>query len=220
VLGRLPSGDAHASFGHVGLVGPRWRTWKGGPVEHRVRLDGGQFAGRPGGPVVDAAGRVIGIASAALSRHHGTLLPAVTVARVAAALRDGGRVPRAHLGVALQSAAVRLDGDTRTGLLVTHVADDGAAARAGVLVGLQVRDPARPPAPPVHDSGDAEPLTEREVQVLELIAKGLTNRDIGRLLGISAHTVKFHVGQVLGKLGAASRAEAVSSALRLGLIGV
>ena len=135
VLGRLPSGDAHASFGHVGLVGPRWRTWKGGPVEHRVRLDGGLFAGLPGGPVVDAAGRVIGIASAALSRHHGTLLPAVTVARVAAALRDGGRVPRAHLGVALQSAAVRLNGGTRTGLLVTHVADDGAAARAGVLVG-------------------------------------------------------------------------------------
>ena len=95
-----------------------------------------------------------------------------------------------------------------------------AAALAAVLLGLQVRDPARPPAPPVHDSGDAEPLTEREVQVLELIAKGLTNRDIGRLLGISAHTVKFHVGQVLGKLGAASRAEAVSSALRLGLIGV
>lgn len=135
VLGRLPSGDAHASFGHVGLVGPRWRTWKGGPVEHRVRLDGGLFAGLPGGPVVDAAGRVLGIASDALSRHHGTLLPAVTVARIVNALRDGGRVPRAHLGVALQSAAVRLDGDTRTGLLVTHVADAGAAARAGVLVG-------------------------------------------------------------------------------------
>lgn len=135
VLGRLPSGDAHASFGHVGLVGPRWRTWKGGPIEHRVRLDGGLFAGLPGGPVVDADGRVLGLASAALSRHHGLLLPAVTVARVVQALRAGGRVPRAHLGVALQSAAVRLAGDTRTGLLVTHVADDGAAARAGLLVG-------------------------------------------------------------------------------------
>lgn len=135
VLGRLPSGLAHASFGHVGLVGGRWRSWKGGPIEHRVRLDGGLYPGLPGGPVVDAAGRVLGLASAALSRHHGLLLPAVTVARVVVALRDGGRVPRAHLGVALQNAAVRLEGDTRSGLLVTHVADDGAAARAGLMVG-------------------------------------------------------------------------------------
>lgn len=96
-----------------------------------------------------------------------------------------------------------------------------AAALAAVLLGLEVRDPARPlPAPALPGADDAEPLTEREVQVLELIAKGMTNRDIGGLLGISAHTVKFHVTQVLGKLGAASRAEAVSSALRLGLIGV
>lgn len=97
------------------------------------------------------------------------------------------------------------------------------AAMAAVLAGLQVRDPARPrdrtpPAEPV--GADAEPLTERELQVLELVAKGLTNRDIGGLLGISAHTAKFHVAQVLAKLGAASRAEAVGSALRLGLIGV
>lgn len=96
-----------------------------------------------------------------------------------------------------------------------------AAALEAVLLGLHVRDAARPAAPSVDlEVTDAEPLTEREVQVLELIAKGMTNRDIGGLLGISAHTVKFHVTQVLGKLGAASRAEAVSSALRLGWIGV
>lgn len=135
VLGRLPSGEAHASFGHVGLVGPGWRTWQGGHLEHRVRLDGGLYAGLPGGPVVDAAGRVVGLASAGLSRHHGMVLPAVAVARIAQALQAGGRVPRAHLGVALQGAAVRLDGELRHGLLVTHVADEGAAARAGLLVG-------------------------------------------------------------------------------------
>lgn len=154
VLGRLPSGEAHASFGHVGLVGPRWRTWKGGPIEHRVRLDGGLFAGLPGGPVVDAAGRVLGLASAALSRHHGLLLPTVTVTRIVQALREGGRVPRAHLGVALQGAAVRMEGDTRTGLLVTHVADEGAAARAGVLVGdviLEARGRATPAVADLRD---------------------------------------------------------------------
>lgn len=98
-----------------------------------------------------------------------------------------------------------------------------AAAVTAVLAGLVVLDPARRRELPARHDGpgfDAEPLTDREVQVLELIAKGMTNRDIGGLLGISAHTVKFHVGQVLDKLGAASRAEAVSSALRLGLIGL
>lgn len=95
------------------------------------------------------------------------------------------------------------------------------AALSAVLVGLQVRDPARAAEPVAEPwAADTEPLTEREVQVLELIAKGMTNRDIGGLLGISAHTVKFHVTQALDKLGAASRAEAVGSALRLGLIGV
>jgi DNA-binding NarL/FixJ family response regulator len=99
------------------------------------------------------------------------------------------------------------------------------AAMGAVLAGLQVRDPARlheranAAAPPMA-LPDAEPLTEREVQVLELVAKGLTNREIGALLGISAHTAKFHVAQVLAKLGAASRAEAVGAALRLALIGV
>lgn len=154
VLGRLPSGDAHASFGHVGLVGPRWRTWKGALVEHRVRLDGGLFPGLPGGPVVDATGRVLGLASAALSRHHGMLLPAVTVARVVQALRDGGPVPRAHLGVALQNAAVRLDGAVRAGLLVTHVADDGAAARAGLLVGDVIVEARGRATPAVGDLRD------------------------------------------------------------------
>lgn len=98
-----------------------------------------------------------------------------------------------------------------------------AAAVTAVLAGLVAFDPARRRELPARGDSpivDAEPLTEREVQVLELIAKGMTNRDIGGLLGISAHTVKFHVGQVLDKLGAASRAEAVSSALRLGLIGL
>lgn len=135
VLGRLPSGELQADFGYIGLVGPRWRTWKGAPLEHRIRLDGGLQAGLPGGPVVDATGRVIGLASAGLSRHHGIVVPAVAVARVAQALAAGGRVPRAHLGVALQGVAVRLDGHMQGGLLVTHVADEGAAARAGVLVG-------------------------------------------------------------------------------------
>jgi DNA-binding CsgD family transcriptional regulator len=56
--------------------------------------------------------------------------------------------------------------------------------------------------------------------VFELLGKGLSNRDIAGVLGISAHTAKFHVGQILAKVGAATRAEAVSLGIQLGLIGL
>jgi DNA-binding NarL/FixJ family response regulator len=63
-------------------------------------------------------------------------------------------------------------------------------------------------------------LTPREKEVLALVANGLPNKAIARELGISEHTAKFHVGSVLGKLGAASRAEAVMLATRRGLLSV
>jgi DNA-binding CsgD family transcriptional regulator len=52
------------------------------------------------------------------------------------------------------------------------------------------------------------------------MAKGLSNPDIGGVLGISAHTAKYHVGQILAKVGAATRAEAVRVGLQLGVIGL
>jgi DNA-binding NarL/FixJ family response regulator len=63
-----------------------------------------------------------------------------------------------------------------------------------------------------------EPLTAREVQVLELLAEGLSNKAIAARLGISDQTVKFHVAAIAGKLGAANRTDAVRLAIRQGLI--
>jgi DNA-binding NarL/FixJ family response regulator len=63
-----------------------------------------------------------------------------------------------------------------------------------------------------------EALTHRELEVLQLMARGLTNRQIARRLQISEHTVKFHAGAILGKLSARSRAEAVARAIGLGWI--
>ena len=63
-----------------------------------------------------------------------------------------------------------------------------------------------------------ESLTPREVEVLHALAAGLGNKAIARELGISEHTAKFHVSQILAKLGAGSRAEAVSIAMRRGLL--
>jgi DNA-binding NarL/FixJ family response regulator len=64
----------------------------------------------------------------------------------------------------------------------------------------------------------SEPLTPREREVLRLLASGLGNKEIAVKLKISEHTAKFHVASILGKLGAASRTEAVSIGMRNGLI--
>ena len=90
-----------------------------------------------------------------------------------------------------------------------------AAAVAAVLEGLSVRE-----LPWLLDSADHEPLTPRELEVFEMLGKGLSNRRIGELLGISTNTAKYHVSQILAKTGAATRAEAVHEGLRCGLIGL
>jgi DNA-binding NarL/FixJ family response regulator len=65
-----------------------------------------------------------------------------------------------------------------------------------------------------------EAPTRRELEVLQLLAQGLTNRQMAQRLGVSEHTVKFHVTALLGKFDARTRAEAVARAIRLGLLPV
>jgi DNA-binding NarL/FixJ family response regulator len=66
----------------------------------------------------------------------------------------------------------------------------------------------------------AEPLTPRELEVLQLLSQGLANKAIAARLGISDHTAKFHVNSILGKLGVQSRTEAIVHAARLGLVAL
>lgn len=63
-----------------------------------------------------------------------------------------------------------------------------------------------------------QPLTPRESEVLTLLAEGASNKVIARRLGISVHTAKFHVGQLLDKLDATGRTDAVAHAARLGVL--
>jgi DNA-binding NarL/FixJ family response regulator len=65
-----------------------------------------------------------------------------------------------------------------------------------------------------------EPPTAREGEVLGLLARGLSNKQIARELGISEHTVKFHISSLYAKLGVGNRAEAVSRGARHGLISL
>jgi DNA-binding NarL/FixJ family response regulator len=69
------------------------------------------------------------------------------------------------------------------------------------------------PEPPLP-----EPLTTREAQVLELLADGLSNKQIASRLALSDETVKFHLSSVFGKLGVSNRTEAVRQAIRRGLV--
>src|SRR5262249_12146248 len=86
-----------------------------------------------------------------------------------------------------------------------------------VAAGLLVFDGALIPQRQ-EENPPEEILTPRESEVLRLLADGLSNREIATQLNISEHTIKFHIGSILGKLGASSRTEAVTRGLRSGLI--
>ena len=95
------------------------------------------------------------------------------------------------------------------------------AAAAGLIVLHPVEvDAMFPAAEPASSplSELIEPLTPRESEVLQMLASGLANKEIATRLAISEHTVKFHVASILGKLGAASRTEAVTLGIRRGLV--
>ncbi len=133
--------------------------------------------------------------------------PASLVAS-SAALRAGIRavlpndVSPDQLVAALQAVA--------SGLLVVHPRQASAPVNANGF-----------PSAPTRSQGLdelAEALTPRESEVLQMLASGLGNKEIAAKLSISEHTVKFHVASILGKLGAASRTEAVSLAIRRGLV--
>lgn len=93
-------------------------------------------------------------------------------------------------------------------------------------VGLVLLDPevtlalaSRVPERPGDDDGaPRDQLTPRELEVLHLLADGLGNRQIASRLGVSDHTVKFHISSILDKLGATTRTEAVTMGIRAGMI--
>jgi two-component system, NarL family, response regulator YdfI len=123
--------------------------------------------------------------------------------RLAEALRAGlrailpGDMSPDQIVAGLEAAAA--------GLIVLHPAEFDAMFPA-----------AEPASSPLAEL--IEPLTPRESEVLQMLASGLANKEIATRLAISEHTVKFHVASILGKLGAASRTEAVTRGIRRGLV--
>jgi DNA-binding NarL/FixJ family response regulator len=118
-------------------------------------------------------------------------------------------------------ATAVLSADAGAGVL--RAAVRAAAAGLTTLPADLRSDLIGPPGRSENDGeADAAPagLTAREMQVLQLLAAGASNKAIARRLGITPHTAKFHVAAIAAKLGASGRTDAVAKAMRLGLVMV
>ena len=176
---------------------------------HRVASEGEALDGAvwvidaPDGPALEA---LIGGRDGDLPRAVVVLTDdPTTVARLAhAGLRGWACLGR-------ESDADELDLAVRAADLGLALLDLPTAAATVPATAVTVASATSRPTP-------AEPLTPRELQVLQLLAQGLPNKGIARALGISENTAKFHVASLSTKLGAASRTEAVALGARRGLI--
>ena len=136
-----PGDSVTASLGAISAIGGEWRTWQGGRVDRFVRLDLAIYDGFSGGPLVDAAGRVLGVNTSGLTRAAPIAIPVSTVTRVADELLTKGHVRRGYAGVAVQPVEIpeRLAREhelpAESALLVVAVEPGGPADEAGILIG-------------------------------------------------------------------------------------
>jgi S1-C subfamily serine protease len=139
-LGRFKDSPS-AALGVIGSVSGPSQTWRGGKLDQVVRLNLSADPGASGGAVVNADGKLIGIATAALSRVSTFAIPVLTVARVAEKLLAHGRIPRGYLGIGLQPIAIpehlksKLNLPAAVGLIAVSVDREGAAGTGGIVIG-------------------------------------------------------------------------------------
>jgi DNA-binding CsgD family transcriptional regulator len=120
----------------------------------------------------------------------------------------GRALQRQNLREQLETAVPDVVGEFSS---LAEARDSGIEADAFVLATPDIADD-------LDDAPSVESLTPREIEVLELVAEGLSNKAVALRLGISDQTVKFHLTSISGKLGAINRTDAVRRAVRRGLI--
>jgi len=141
VVGLTIDAGPTASLGILGAVGGPRRTWRGGSLHHFLRLDVNLYPSQSGAAVVDAEGRLIGLATPGLLRHSAVAVPVQTLQSLVEELQKQGRVRQGYIGVGLQPVAIsaslreKLGIATDTGLIVLTVEADSPAEKAGVLIG-------------------------------------------------------------------------------------
>ena len=134
-------GSLATSIGVVSALGGPARTWRGGQLEGFIRTDATFYPGFSGGPLVDTAGRIVGLATSHFGHGAGLAIPLETATRVGSALLSHGRVRRGFLGLGSQPVALpealrsRLGLEQESGLLVVGVEAGGPAERAGLMIG-------------------------------------------------------------------------------------
>ncbi len=126
-IGRGRNG-AIAASGLVKESGGSWRSWAGGTIDRRVLLDLALDRRAHGGAVIDAEGRLVGLAAFA-PRRQALVIPAETVARIAARLETTGSIARGYLGAGLHPLAAA------AGAIIVSLDDSGPARHAGLHVG-------------------------------------------------------------------------------------
>ena len=214
--------------GLVSLLEADGRFSVAGSARDLSSLAAQEAEGPPPDVVVFDAERALTQAPAALrafveGAREGDGVPAFVVvgdeesAWVREALREGvvrALLPRAASGgeiiaavEAVSAGLIALDPETLAALLAP------SASTAEELLAAPGADERLPP-----EAAEQEALTPREREVLEMLAEGLSNKEIAWRLNISEHTVKFHVASVFAKLDVSTRTEAVMQGLRRGLL--
>jgi S1-C subfamily serine protease len=141
VIGMTQDAGPSVSLGIVGAVGPRRRTWRGGVLDQFIRLDVNLYPSQNGAAVVDSEGRLIGMATPALSRHSTITVPVSTIHRIISELQKEGRIRMGYLGVGVQPVSIpehlreKIPGSPESGLILLSVVSGAAADVAGLQVG-------------------------------------------------------------------------------------
>jgi S1-C subfamily serine protease len=141
VIGRTRASGPVAALRMVSLAAGERRTWGGAVLAPYVRLDFGVEPTATGGAVLDASGRIVGIASARFARFGAIAIPAAAIHAVVETLLKRGSMPQPYLGVGLQP--IRLPdafrdaarSEQKTGVIVLEVEPDGPANKAGIVIG-------------------------------------------------------------------------------------
>ncbi len=163
-----------AAFGVISSLSGPSQTWRGGRLDQVIRLDLELHPGGSGGAVVDASGKVIGVATSALSRVSVFAIPVSTVDVVTEKLLTHGRIPRGYLGVGLQPISIpehlrtELKLPASAALIAISVDKDAPAGKAGIIIGdvlLELGGRA------MHQPGNVQEVLDSESVVKKLVAR-------------------------------------------------
>lgn len=189
VIGRTREAGVTAAWGIVSSASGAWHTWRGGQMDQFIRLDLRLYPGASGGAVVNAAGELIGMATAGLSRTSPLAIPMSTIDRLANELLEKGHVARGYLGIGLQPVTLpehlktKLNLPDAQGMIVLSVEQDAPAGKAGLVIGDVVT---ALDGKPVNDTEDVQGVlgTENVGKALRVsIVRGGEVREIPVVVG-------------------------------------